>query len=606
MSYLVLARKYRPQTFEEVVGQKPVVKTLQNSIKRHRVAHAILFSGVRGVGKTTLARLMAKALNCEAGPSPVPCNKCDSCIQIMAGSAFDLHEIDGASNRGIQEVRELKDKIKYLPTSSRYKIIIIDEVHMLTTEAFNALLKTLEEPPEHVYFIFATTELHKIPITILSRCQRFELQRVGSEELATLFTRLAQTENVTLEKGALSLIVREAEGSVRDGLSLLDQVLSYGDSPISSADVVEVLGLVDRDVLFAITAALLCGDRASALDRLADTFRFGMDIKRFLSDLLECFRNLMLIRIGGCKQLLDLPEDEKFTYQKLAEGYPVETIHQKLNLLMQAADAIRHSFQPRLTLESAFFSIIESGNVVTVEDLLTKLDSAITALSNDPSSEETASAVPPPSAIVPDHQLQAEPDPPGTEKKTVSLTVPDTKPDRSLTTQRQPSTATDLEPPVSEESPEQLQPADDVPPPENEFPPAEEGEQPRQRHIRKDWIEFVSYVKDKKEWMAQNLQQTTAVKQRGQDLFLEFDDPAECKLLRTRENRQILTGYVLNFFQKDYTIHVTSVDDSEDSDPNGSEGPKKRRQQLASNPLVRMTEEIFNGQAGSIRIGPLS
>ncbi len=428
MSYLVLARKYRPQTFEEVVGQKPVVKTLQNSIKRHRVAHAILFSGVRGVGKTTLARLMAKALNCETGPTPVPCNNCASCTQIMAGSAFDLHEIDGASNRGIQEVRELKDKIKYLPTSSRYKIIIIDEVHMLTTEAFNALLKTLEEPPEHVYFIFATTELHKIPITILSRCQRFELQRVGSEELAALFTRLAQAEAVTLEKRALSLIVREAEGSVRDGLSLLDQVLSYGDSPISGADVVEVLGLVDRDVLFSITAALLSGDRTTALDNLAETFRFGMDIKRFLSDLLECFRNLLLIRIGGCSQLLDLPEDEKSTYQTLAGSHTVQTIHQKLNLLMQAADAIRYSFQPRLTLETAFLSIIESGNVVNVADLLTKLDSAITALSTVPSPEDTAPVTtPPPAAKGLDDRFEVDSTRPGTEKKTVPVAAPDTE-----------------------------------------------------------------------------------------------------------------------------------------------------------------------------------
>ncbi len=336
MSYLVLARKYRPQTFEEVVGQKPVVKTLQNSIKRDRVAHAILFSGVRGVGKTTLARLMAKALNCQKGPTPIPCNNCLSCTQIMSGAALDLHEIDGASNRGIQEVRELKDKIKFLPASSRYKTIIIDEVHMLTTEAFNALLKTLEEPPEHVYFIFATTELHKIPITILSRCQRYELQRVGSEELAAHFSRLAQAESVALEKGAMSLIVREAEGSVRDGLSLLDQVLSYGDSPISTTDVVEVLGLVDRHVLLSITQALLCGNRTAALENLTETFRFGMDIKRFLSDLLDCFRTLLLISIEGCEKLLDLPADEISSFQAIAREHSVQTIHLKLNLLKKS------------------------------------------------------------------------------------------------------------------------------------------------------------------------------------------------------------------------------------------------------------------------------
>ncbi|MGI9570717.1 MAG: DNA polymerase III subunit gamma/tau, partial [Desulfobulbia bacterium] len=310
MSYLVFARKYRPQTFEQVVGQKPVVMTLQNSLKRERVAHAILFSGVRGVGKTTLARLMAKSLNCQDGPTAVPCNKCRSCKEISAGSALDLLEIDGASNRGIQEVRELKDKIKFMPTSSRYKIIIIDEVHMLTNEAFNALLKTLEEPPAHVYFMFATTELHKIPVTILSRCQRFELRRVGSDELSHHFAKLAQTEEVEIENTALSLIVREADGSVRDGLSLLDQVLSYGESPIDEKDVVEVLGLVRRELVLGITEALLTGDRSKALTLLAEAFDFGMDVKRFITDLLECFRSLLLINIGGCDQLMQQSDDD--------------------------------------------------------------------------------------------------------------------------------------------------------------------------------------------------------------------------------------------------------------------------------------------------------
>ncbi|RZW26725.1 MAG: DNA polymerase III subunit gamma/tau, partial [Desulfobulbaceae bacterium] len=310
MSYLVFARKYRPQTFEQVVGQTPVVKTLQNSLKRDRVAHALLFSGVRGVGKTTLARLMAKSLNCQEGPTEVPCNECPSCVEISGGSALDLLEIDGASNRGIQEVRELKDKIKFMPTSSRYKIIIIDEVHMLTNEAFNALLKTLEEPPAHVYFIFATTELHKIPVTILSRCQRFELRRVGSEELSGHFHKLAEMEGVELSKPALSLIVREADGSVRDGLSLLDQVLSYGESTIDDNDVVEVLGLVKREVVLSIAEALLTGDRSKALSMLADAFGFGMDVKRFIADLLECFRTLLLIKIGNCKQLLQQSDED--------------------------------------------------------------------------------------------------------------------------------------------------------------------------------------------------------------------------------------------------------------------------------------------------------
>ncbi len=260
MSYLVLARKARPQTFDEVVGQRPVVKTLQNSLLRDRVAHAILFSGIRGVGKTTLARIMAKAINCANGPALNPCNICESCQAITAGSSLDLYEIDGASNRGIQEIRELKEKIRFLPVSSKYRIIIIDEVHMLTTEAFNALLKTLEEPPAHVFFMFATTELHKIPITILSRCQRYELKRVAPIDLGRHLHNLAEAEGVQIEQGALDLIIREADGSVRDGLSLLDQVFSFGEKNISTDDVIQVLGLVNREVVLRLTQALLEND----------------------------------------------------------------------------------------------------------------------------------------------------------------------------------------------------------------------------------------------------------------------------------------------------------------------------------------------------------
>ena len=398
MSYLVFARKYRPQTFEQVVGQAPVVKTLQNSLKRGRVAHALLFSGVRGVGKTTLARLMAKSLNCQEGPDPIPCNECRSCVEISGGSALDLLEIDGASNRGIQEVRELKDKIKFMPTSSRYKIVIIDEVHMLTNEAFNALLKTLEEPPAHVYFMFATTELHKIPVTILSRCQRFELRRVSSDELSRHFHKLAELEEVELSKTALSLIVREADGSVRDGLSLLDQVLSYGESPIDDNDVVEVLGLVKREVVLGIAGALLAGDRTKALTTLAEAFDFGMDVKRFIADLLECYRTLLLIKIGNCEQLLPQSEEDLEQLRILAQAHPVESIHHKLNLLMQTADDLRFSFQPRLTLETSFLSIISAGDVIGVDTLLGKLNTALESLPDQAGAEQTA----PPDSPVPE------------------------------------------------------------------------------------------------------------------------------------------------------------------------------------------------------------
>ena len=596
MSYLVLARKSRPQTFEQVVGQKPVVKTLQNSLKRDRVAHAILFSGVRGVGKTTLARLMAKALNCKNGPTPVPCNECTSCVEITKGSALDLYEIDGASNRGIQEVRELKENLKFMPVSAAHKIVIIDEVHMLTTEAFNALLKTLEEPPAHVYFMFATTELHKIPITILSRCQRYELQRVQSAELAAHFTKLATAENIEIERGALSLIVREAAGSVRDGLSLLDQVFSYGQSPITAGDVADVLGLVNRDVLNHIVLALLEGNRTQVLVNLDETFKFGMDVKRFMADLLDCFRALLLVKIGQCDQLLDLPEDDLLSAREMAAPYSFETIHQKMNLLMQAAEALRFSQQPKLVLETSFLSIIESGNIVSVSSLIAQLDQVLTKLPEQSEAPGTASP--------------SEPAPPPPKKKLTEAPAPV---NRELPSE-----------PVSQSDPG---PADTSTPPweTRETPPLEdhqdgdaETEPPREsarsssqrkvnkREIRKDWIDFIAYLKELKPWMAQNLQQASEIREQDKELQIEFVNESDCTLLRAVDNRKVLTEHVLDFFQKEYVIHFVTPADSDDPDMKASEGPKKQRQRLATHPLVLMTEEIFGGQVGDIRIGSKS
>ncbi len=593
MSYLVFARKYRPRTFAEVVGQKPVVKTLQNSLKRDRVAHAILFSGVRGVGKTTLARLMAKALNCSNGPGVEPCNDCQSCTEISGGSALDLLEIDGASNRGIQEVRELREKIKFMPTSSRYKIVIIDEVHMLTNEAFNALLKTLEEPPAHVYFMFATTELHKIPLTILSRCQRFELKRVGSAELGEHFSRLADYEGVTLEAAALSLIVREAEGSVRDGLSLLDQVLSYAESPISDDAVVEVLGLVKRDVILGITEALLLGDRSRALAMLADAFDYGMDVKRFINDLLDCFRTLLLIKIGGCESLLKHSDEDTAALKALGHGQTVESIHQKLNLLMRIADDLRFSFQPRLTLESGFLSIITAGDVVGLETLLARIDSALEQLPGEP----VEAAVVPPSSPKPP-AAPATPAPPD-ERKTEDS--PSAKPTFTMgpledTDPEEPGRPVAAPPAVEPEKPATAAAAPQT------VEPAVAEELPKTRDVRKDWLDFIAFLKNEKEWMAQALQQTVSVKTRDSELILEFDDPNDCFVLRSKEHRQVLTEYVLDFFQQDLSIRIVSPDNSNGLVAGNGDEPKRRRKQLASHQVVRMTEEIFNGRVGAIRI----
>jgi DNA polymerase III subunit gamma/tau len=416
MSYLVLARKSRPQTFSQVVGQRSVVRTLQNSILRDRVAHAILFSGVRGVGKTTIARIMAKAINCRAEAATRPCDVCPSCREFATGNSLDLTEIDGASNRGIQEIRELKERIKFLPTSSKYRIIIIDEVHMLTTEAFNALLKTLEEPPAHVYFMFATTEIHKIPVTILSRCQQYELKRISGAELSEHFHKLAVAEGYEIDPAALALIVREAAGSVRDGLSLLDQMFSFGERHIRVEDVVEVLGLVDRELLLRLTRGLLEGDAPAVLAGLGEVFEFGTDIKRFLEDLMSGFRTLMLCKIGGCDNLVELPGEELALYRAMAERYSRETLHQKLTLLMRTAEELKLSAQPRLVLETGFLSIIEADNIIPVSTLLGQVDRILAALPPCPPVNPVdpfIAKIPPP-APPPTSSGERQASPPGT------------------------------------------------------------------------------------------------------------------------------------------------------------------------------------------------
>ncbi|KGO33352.1 MAG: DNA polymerase III subunit gamma/tau [Desulfoprunum sp.] len=602
MSYLVLARKSRPQTFAEVVGQRPVVKTLQNSLARGRVAHAILFSGVRGVGKTTLARLMAKAINCEGETDQPPCNRCRSCIEITAGNALDLHEIDGASNRGIQEIRELKDRIRFLPTSSRFKIIIIDEVHMLTTEAFNALLKTLEEPPAHVYFMFATTELHKIPVTILSRCQQYELKRIPAAELSAHFRKLADSEGFEIEPAALALIVREAEGSVRDGLSLLDQVFSFGERLIRTEDVIEVLGLVDRQALMRLTAALLDGDRSTALTTLDEIYAYGLDIKRFSADLMEYFRTLILCKVPGCDHLLDLPGEELAVFKETAQKYTLETLHQKLNLLMQAVEEIRHSSQPRLALETSFLKIIEAGNVVAVTTLLGHLEQLL-------GREPGATGSPPPPSVVP----PAASIPPSTGASRQSpaaapsapVTTPDPTPAPSSAVVGPDAAQADTPPSPAAEAESGTPPRREESPPMP--PPAASIEvRPHEKDIRRDWLDFVKYVHSHKVWMAQDLQRADSIRQVDKEIRLHYNDPANCAFLRQKDNRLLLTEYALDFFQKEIKILFIVPDQQDNADAVDAETPQSKRQQLAGDPLVIMTAEIFRGQVGDIRVGQQS
>ncbi|MCC6747256.1 MAG: DNA polymerase III subunit gamma/tau [Deltaproteobacteria bacterium] len=374
-AYVVLARRHRPARFEQVVGQEHVTRTLQNAIRAGRVHHAYLFTGSRGVGKTTVARILAKALNCEKGPTPDPCEACDSCKQAASG-AVDIFEIDGASHTGVDDVRELRENVRYLPARARNKIYIIDEVHMLSTSAFNALLKTLEEPPPHVVFIFATTEPHKIPATILSRCQRFDFKRVPGPMLLSHLERLTATEGVKVDSAGLSLIVRASEGSVRDSLSLLDQVIAYavGEETIDAAKVAELLGVTDRRVLFELSAALLAREADRALAVVDRLFSDGQDLSQFAQAFLAHLRDLIVVR--SCREprpLLDVTEAELEELVRQAKGDGAELLEQHFDRFARTAQEIARSSFPRLLLELVLIELVNAEPLVPLGDLLQRL-----------------------------------------------------------------------------------------------------------------------------------------------------------------------------------------------------------------------------------------
>ncbi len=398
MSYLVLARKYRPQTFEAVVEQEHVTRTLTNAIRSQRVAHAILFAGPRGTGKTTIARILAKAMNCVDGPTPAPCNECRSCTDITAGSSPDVFEIDGASNNGVEQIRDLRENIRYMPAYSHYKIYIIDEVHMLSIAAFNALLKTLEEPPAHVLFFFATTEPNKIPVTILSRCQRYDLRRIESAALVAHMKQLCHEEGRDVSAQSLSLIAREADGSMRDALSLLDQVLASTEGNVTPDTVLAMVGGVERDLIARMVAGLLNRDISVLLTLLDDAYQRGIDLKKLYGDMSAYLRDAMVVAMGG---ELDLPllasASSDLEGLKAAAGLiDAASLNHVFRLVFDNGVTVRLSPDTRLAIEMVFFQVCHTTPAVAVDTLIEKLDQLRTALSLPKESTGNSGSAPPP------------------------------------------------------------------------------------------------------------------------------------------------------------------------------------------------------------------
>jgi len=373
MTYLVLARKWRPQVWEDVVAQDHVTATLKNAIAHDRLAHAYLFTGPRGVGKTSAARILAKALNCEKGPTVTPCNQCSACVEITEGRSVDVFEIDGASNRGIDEVRNLRENIRYAPAGGKNRIYIIDEVHMLTNEAFNALLKTLEEPPEHVLFIFATTEPHKVPATIVSRCQRFDFHRISTPEICRQLKAICSKENIEIDEDAMHLIARKADGSLRDSQSILDQMISFSEKRITADLVVQALGLIDLELFFQVTDTIISGDVPGGLALINDVVSRGYDIGEFMAGLAEHLRNLLVIKATHDAGLVESAEIHRQKYMDTAGHFVEEDLMRLIHVVADASMNLKRSLNPRFVMEMTIVKLIRLDKTVRIEDLLREL-----------------------------------------------------------------------------------------------------------------------------------------------------------------------------------------------------------------------------------------
>lgn len=370
-----LYRAYRPQTFEDVVGQEHIIRTLKNQIENNNIGHAYLFTGTRGTGKTSTAKIFARAVNCTNGINQEPCNECDICRDILNDNIMDVIEIDAASNNSVDDIRELRESVKYSPSKSKYKVYIIDEVHMLSQGAFNALLKTLEEPPSYIIFILATTEPHKIPATILSRCQRFDFKRVTVKDMGDRMKKICLEENIEVEEKALNLISRNSQGALRDALSILDQCISFGDNKIEYKDVVELLGTVNIEQLFDMAECIINQDTKKSLQNLNEFVIWGKDIRNLINDLIDHFRNLMVCKVSNeLEEIISLPEETINLLKEQANSIDMNDLIRILNILSTAQDNIKSSSNPRVLAEVTIMKLAQPMFDESKEALIKRIE----------------------------------------------------------------------------------------------------------------------------------------------------------------------------------------------------------------------------------------
>lgn len=586
MSYVVMARKRRPKVFESVVGQNHITTTLQNAIRQARVAQAYLFSGPRGTGKTSSARLLAMALNCDTGPTPEPCGTCAACVAIRDGKSMDVLEIDGASNRGIDEIRQLREEVGYAASKGKRKVYIIDEVHMLTTEAFNALLKTLEEPPPHVVFVFATTEVHKVPETILSRCQRYNFRRIPAEAIVEELKKAVAEEGVEAEEAALYQIGRKADGGMRDALSLLDQVVAFSESGVSMAAVQDLLGIIPRDLYFELTQAIFDKNSAHALGVIDRLMHEGSDIGEFVDGLMGHFRHLLVACATGELVDDDLPVTDRERYTQVGTQFDEMDLVRMLNTVSDLETRIGRVAEPRFWLELTVMKLVKMTASVDLATLLSKLEKleqggGATEPSRPaprrpqrPSAEPTNGNGPQMKApeATPKPAPLKEPEPPQAGPR---IAVP------PPTSQNEPP-APPPEPPAKPELPESQ---------EMELPDAPAGEPPTLDLVRQRWEKLVAEVKGRKISVGTFLSEGTPKDLTGDQLMISFKKNKEFHANQVRRNRPLVEEVAAMVFGGVVRIGCEVDYDTPSQDEGGESDARPEDDER-----VQMVLQVFGGE----------
>lgn len=595
MDYQVSARKYRPSMFDDVIGQPHVVQMLVNAITAKRIAHAFLFSGTRGVGKTTVARLLAKALNCERGPTSTPCGTCPNCLEIAQGISVDVIEIDGASNTGVDDVRELRENVKFAPFRGHYRIYIIDEVHMLSNSAFNALLKTLEEPPPHVVFIFATTEIHKIPPTILSRCQHYSFRRISRAEIIQRLRYVAAQEGIGVEDRSLASLARASEGSMRDALSLLDQAVAFAGKTVRQSDLETLLGSVPQEHIRAMISAILAQDSSAAVRIIAQLLDQGHDLRVYCGDLVEHIRNLLVaVAVPSSQELeglIELSKDDVRQIETDARVFTVEQLQELFRIFSQAEDALRLSAHPRFVLEVA--AVRSTRLLLPVPQAASPSPAAPDAPRPHVSHPEPQRGAPPPGQL-PGKASHNEPSRAASEQA-----------GQAGQTQEALPGAQPMKPALQPAKP--ASPAGGIPPDNRQTTAPPAADPP----VRLDWEQILERVATAHPNIAPFLERGSLVAIEGHLVTIGYPHTASTALTRIQneENLRLVTDVCAGLAGRPVRLRVIALADGQGTGRSLAQirAAKERDQKEAllertrSHPLVKQTLDIFGAELVEVR-----